>query len=342
MATVMEREILSQPEALRSAYEANYAKAKTLAEEIKRLKINQIIVAARGSSNNASLYFKYLCEISVGIPVNFVYPSIITQYKGKLRLNNACLFAVSQSGRALDALTVMQEAREQGAMTVAVTNDPDSPLAKQAQHHMYLAVGKEEALAATRTFTAQMLTLMMVVRALEGALTEKMPPVDELIGQTLEKRAQIEAVANKYVASDELIILARGLNLSVANEIALKLQETCYINARGYAISDFHHGPFALVNKKTRILMIAVNDHVFNDAVEMLDKVRPTGADVTLLTDDERLAGKYDSVLLPKAEESLMPFSCVAAGQLMSCLLSVMRGINPDKPRGLNKVTVTK
>lgn len=345
MTTIMEKEIFSQPEVLPVAYRENLAPVHALAKEIKERRISQILVAARGSSNNAALYFKYLCEITVGLPVNFIYPSIITQYRGKLNIKNACVIGVSQSGKALDVITVLEEGKAQGSLTAAVTNYPDSPLARAAEHRMYLNVGEERALAATKTFSAQMLVLYMLVAALEN--TDSMPdaaipPVAELIEKTLESRDSVSAVADKYTGSSELIILARGLNLSVANEIALKLQETCYINARGYSISDFHHGPFALVNKKSQILIIAVTDHVYDDAVQMIEKILPTGADITVLTDKPELYGRFGGLLLPHAPERLMPFAAASAGQLMSCLLSVKRGIDPDKPRGLSKVTVTK
>ncbi|HPG92554.1 MAG TPA: SIS domain-containing protein [Clostridia bacterium] len=344
MNTMMEKEIFSQPAALKNTYDTNLVLAEKLAGIIKRQDISQIIVAARGSSNNASLYFKYLCEINVGIPVNFVYPSIITQYKGKLKMKDACVFGVSQSGKALDVRTVLKEAQAQGAVTVAITNDLTSPMALETQYHFYLDVEEEQALAATKTYTAEMLVLQMIVNALldeNTHLPAKMPPVNEYIKQVLDLKPQITELADKYVESDEMIILGRGLNLSSANEIALKLQETCYINARSYAISDFHHGPFAIVNEKSRILILAMNDAVYEDAVNMIEKLKPSKADVTVFTDNKELLNHCEGILLPHVEEIYTPYLCVTAGQLLSCILSQKRGINPDSPRGLNKVTIT-
>lgn len=345
MITIMEKEIFSQPAALKNTYDTNLVLAEKLAGLIKKQDISQIIVAARGSSNNASLYFKYLCEISVGIPVNFIYPSIITQYKGKLKMKDACVFGVSQSGKALDVQMVLKEAQAQGAVTVAITNDLTSPMALETQYHFYLDVEEEQALAATKTYTAEMLVLQMIVNALNDENTHlpaKMPPVSEYIKKVLDSKPRISELADKYVDCDEMIILGRGLNLSSANEIALKLQETCYINARSYAISDFHHGPFAIVNDKTRILILAMNDAVYGDAVAMIEKLKPSGADITVFTDNEQLYRDCDGLLLPSVEEIYTPYLCATAGQLMSCILSQKRGINPDCPRGLNKVTITK
>lgn len=346
MASVTAREIFSQGTVLKNTYETNLVLAEKLAAIIKKRKINQIVVAARGSSNNACLYFKYICEIFAGIPVNFAHPSVVTLYQGKLNLKNTVVIGVSQSGRAADVKTVLAGAAAQGAITVAITNDLTSPLALGTQYHFYLDVDEEKGVAATKTFTAQMLVLEMIVEALAAdncrlpARNQKLPV---LINQVLELKPQIDALAEHFVDVNEVFLLSRGINLAIGNEIALKLQEMCYINARNYAISDFHHGPIALVSEKSRIIILSTLGHTERDVLEIVETIRPTGADITAICDSTELAAMCNrGVILPAGDETFSPFACVVAGQLLACSLAEKRSLDPDSPRRMKKPTITR
>jgi glucosamine--fructose-6-phosphate aminotransferase (isomerizing) len=346
METLMRREILSRSAALKNTYQTNLELAEKLAAAVKERGITHVLVSARGSSNNALVYFKYLCEIYAGLPVTFVNPSVITLYGAKLNMKNTLVLGVSQSGKALDVLLVMQEAERQGALTAAVTNNLLSPLALNSKYHFYLDVGEELSVAATKTFTAQMLVMKMLATSLtEGE--EKMPArmlkLPLLFERVFAMEKDIERLADALVNTKQMIVLSRGIALAAGLEIALKLQETCYLNARAYAISDFYHGPFALVGEDSSLLVFALKGKTFDDALAILEKLKPLGCAVTLFTQSGELAAKYqNSLLLPDADETLSPFVAAAAGQLLSLHLSLKRGLNPDKPRGLNKVTVTK
>lgn len=347
MESIMEREILSQSKVLNQTYDTNLELAEKLAKVIKQKNVKQIIVAARGSSNNACIYFKYMCEIYAGIPVSFVHPSVITMYDGKLDMSGAVVLGVSQSGQALDVRTVLQKAQKQGAITVAITNSLTSPMALETQYHFYLDVDEEKSVAATKTFTAQMLVMEMIVMALlspESRLPYGLEKIPELLEKTYALRDKIENLANHLLDQDQVIILSRGLNLAVGKEIALKLQETCYVNASSYAISDFYHGPFALVGENTHILILAMEGDTMKDSLDMINALRPTGADISVLTQNEKLAKQFtaSSLVLPQSDEILSPFVATVAGQILAMLLSVKRGINPDSPRGLKKITITK
>lgn len=347
MQTIMEKEILSQSKVLQQTYETNLELAEKLAKVIKQKNIRQIIVAARGSSNNACTYFKYMCEIYAGIPVSFVHPSVITMYNGKLDMSGCVVLGVSQSGQALDVRTVLTKATKQGAITVAITNNLTSPMALETQYHFYLDVEEEKSVAATKTFTAQMLVLEMIVMALispENRLPYGLKDIPALLEKTFALRESLEKLADHLAEQSQVIILSRGLNLAVGREIALKLQETCYINARSYAISDFYHGPFALAGEGTHILILAMEGETMRDAVDMVNALRPTGVDISLLTQNKTLAAQFpnSSVILPSSSEILSPFVSTVAGQILALSLSIRRGINPDSPRGLKKVTITK
>lgn len=342
----MYREILSQSKVLKNTYETNQELAQRLAKNIKDKKIKQIFVVARGSSNNACMYFKYLCEILVGIPVNFVNPSVITAYKGKLDMSNSVVIGVSQSGKALDVQLVLFEASKQGATCVAVTNSLTSSLSLTTQYHFYLDVEEEISVAATKTFTAQMLVLQMIVFALADEKTHlpsKLPILPSLLDSTFELAPQLDILADKLLVAKELFVLSRGLALAVGDEIALKLQETCYLNARSYAISNFHHGPFALVNADSNILLIALNGQTYLDNQEIFNKLSSVGCNIyTISQSQELVSSSAFGVLLPECDQFYAPFSAVVAGQLLANSLSLKRSLNPDSPRGLSKVTITK
>lgn len=346
MDTLMRQEIFSQSTVLKNTYQTNLALAEKLAAVVKEKGIKNIMACARGSSFNSLLYFKYLCEIYAGIPVTFVNPSVITLYEGKLNMKNTLILAVSQSGKALDVLTVMQEGERQGALTVAVTNNLQSPLAQNAKYHFFLDVGEELSVAATKTFTAQMLIMKMLASSLtEGGeqMPARMLKLPLLFERVFALEERIDKLAEQLTDTKQMIVLSRGISLAAGQEIALKLQETCYLNARSYAISDFYHGPFALVDSASCVLVFALKGKTLEDAKVMLEKLEERGCKIILFTQSGELAEKYqNSLLLPDTDETLAPFTAVAAGQILSLLLSLKRGLNPDKPRGLNKVTITK
>lgn len=346
MPTLMEQEIFSQSTVLKQTYRNNVLKVEALARLIKSRRFPYIMMAARGSSDNACLYFKYLCEIRYGIPVAFIYPSIVTQYDGKLDLKDAILICVSQSGEAFDIRKVMEKTARQGGVTVAITNNAESPLAKGAQHHLCMDVGPEQSMPATKTFTAELLLLGMLVTALEradGMLPETPGRLPELIEEVLRLQPAIDRLAERWTDVREAFVLARGVNLCVSREICCKLQETCYLNATSYALSDFMHGPFALVEPETRVMLVAMNDEAREDALAMIAALGAVGAKPLLFTDSADLAALVeDHVLLPRSDLFLSPFASTVAGQLFACSLAASRGIDPDRSRNIRKVTITR
>lgn len=341
MNTKMESEILSQKDLLINSIKNNDEKLKALAKIIKTQKPSKIIIVARGSSDNACTFFKYYAEIKLGIPVLPFYPSVITAYNSNFNFADSIVIGVSQSGQALDCITVMKEARKQKATVIAITNYDDSNMAKECDIHLNLSVGVENSVAATKTFTSEMLILKGVVDyCLEGKTNEV--EVEESITDAINNADNIKICAKRLFTSDQIIVLSRGLSLSVANEIALKLQETSYINARSYAISDFHHGPFALTNENMKFIIIAVDDKTNKDALEIINKIKETKADITLITNDVSMTKHCDySIMLKNYGGDSLPFGASVVGQFLALNISLLKNLNPDCPRGLNKVTVT-
>lgn len=341
--TIMETEIRAQSQSLRDCYRHNIELIKQIAQKVKALGIKHIIVSARGSSDHACGYFKYLCEIFAGFPVTMAAPSVVTVYNGRLDMSGTLVIGVSQSGEAEDVRAVLKRANDQHALTVSITNRPDSPMAREADYHLFLNVGEEKSVAATKTFTAQMYILAFIVAQLADSaeLTEALLRVPDLIDDVINRQALIDESSDRLVRADDCYILGRGISYAAAQEAALKLQETTYIKARAFATSDFYHGPFAVLDANTFVLMIAPDDKTAKDSGDMLKRIKDTGADVTVFTDNKEI--KADSVvLLPSCDEFTTPFIYTVCAQLFACNLSVKRGLSPDTPRGLNKVTITK
>lgn len=345
MSTIMEQEIAQQPQGLLDCYSYNIKLIKEIALEAKTKNVRHIMMAARGSSDNACNYFKYMCEIYVGIPVSFAAPSVLTLYNGKLDLSDTMVIGVSQSGKAADVMEILNRAKNQGSITVSVTNNLSSPMATCSKFHIFLNVGEEKSVAATKTYMAQMYALALIAAEMSEneQLKKDLQQAPAKISEVIKLSKQIGESAQRYVKATDCYVLSRGINYAAAQETGLKIQETTYIKARAYAISDFHHGPFAVVDNKTYVLILAPSDKSQKDAEEMIDKVAATGADLTVFTDNAKLADKVNSlVLLPACPESISPFIYVTCAQMFACYLSVARGLNPDAPRGLKKVTITK
>ena len=346
--TLMEKEILEQPKVLATLKAANMDTIKALVADIKaRGGVKAVYFAARGTSDHASIYAQYLIGTLVGVPCGLATPSVITAYNGKLDLSDCLVFGVSQSGKAADALAVMDRAKENGAITVSVTNDLESPMAKAAKYHLYCNAGEEKSVAATKTFTTQMFNLALFVAEWSDneELKNLLDKVPEALAKMLEYiPAQIDAIINRYRYMNDGFVLARGMNYPIALEGTLKLQETNYVKMKGYAVSDFHHGPLAQVEVDTPVFLYASKGPVFKDCLEMLAKLDDIGAEVIVVSDDKELVeSRKFGFLIPDLGSDMVSiyFNAVFA-QLFACKLTAVKGRNPDAPRNLKKVTITK
>jgi glucosamine--fructose-6-phosphate aminotransferase (isomerizing) len=341
--TLMEKEMLEEPARIADAFSENEQRVQEIAKIVKSRGIHSIVLSARGSSDNSGTYFKYLCEVIAGIPVAFAAPSVITLYDGKLDLSTCLTIGVSQSGKAEDVLAILNLAKKQNGFVVSVTNDKNSPMAKAADFHLFLNAGTEESVAATKTFVSQMYVLAMLAAALgeSDVLAKELQKVPHILEETARIKYAIARQTDSMKSSQSCYVLGRGFNNAIAHEFALKLQETTYIKAFGFATSDFHHGPFAMVDEATTVLLLAPADKSMPDSLEIISKLKKAGAKIIAFTDDANLPVP-DKILVPSVHEYISPFVYVLAGQMFSCDLSLKRGLNPDKPRGLNKITITK
>lgn len=342
----MWEEICEQPAALKRCLETNREVINMLVEALDSHDISSVVIAARGTSDHAGIYGKYVIESTLGIPVALAAPSVVTVYGKSLKLKNSLVIGISQSGKAADVLEIIREGNKQGAITVAITNFNDSPLANEASYHLYTDAGLEKSVAATKTFTTQMYLLanLAAVWAKDADMQQQLSKVPDLVSKTLELSDVIKEKVQRYRYMNECFVLARGMNYSIAMETALKIQETCYVRARAYAVSDFHHGPFAMIDKDMPVILLAPEGPSLKDNEEMIYKLKDAGAELVIFSDkDEILELGTTSFRIPKAGSDLLsPFCNAVVAQMFACNLSLARGLNPDSPRGLNKVTITK
>ena len=341
--TKMFYEIGQQPKVLKELEGANKAVLNEIKDEVKKRGIKSFTMVARGSSDNACAYFKYIAEIYCGIPVTLAACGVYTMYDGALDLKDTLVIGVSQSGRAEDVMEVMRRAQKSGSLTVAITNELDSPMAKLADKHFYLNAEKEQSVAATKTFTAQLYALLLIAYYVSGnkKLSEALKKIPEGVAKVIEGADEISKTAEKLKDTKDAFVLARGINYAACLESTLKMQETTYIKAKGYPSSDFQHGPFAMLDENATVLLLIPQGESFKDMSEMLEKVNATGAKTIVYTDTD-LKGTLSTVKIPSGSDIETPFYNVVTTQLLVNNLSVIKGNNPDAPRGLKKVTITK
>lgn len=345
--TKMEKEILEQPKVLASLKATNDSTLKNLVSDIKQRDIKLVYFAARGTSDHASIYASYMISTFVGVPTALALPSVVTAYNGKLNLKDALVIGVSQSGKAADVLAVMERAKANGALTVAVTNDLSSPMATYGDYHLYCNAGVEESVAATKTFTSQMYLLALLAAYWSGnqQLIADLDKVPAAVEQELSYVPQeIDKIVQRYRYMENGFVLGRGINLAIAYETMLKLQETNYVKMKGYAVSDFWHGPLAQVDEGTFVILYASEGPVFENCKEMLAKLDSIGAEVILVSDNEEIvANRPLAIKIPKlGSDAVSPFLFAVFAQMFACKLTAVKGRNPDAPRNLNKVTITK
>jgi glucosamine--fructose-6-phosphate aminotransferase (isomerizing) len=339
-------EIFEQPSVLDRLLATQLEPARAIAEAVRRRGAQWVLVAARGSSDNAALYAKYLWGSWNGLAVALATPSLFTLYGTPPRLTGALVVGISQSGRSPDIVSVLAEGRRQGALTLAITNDPDSPLAAAAELVLATAAGPELAIAATKTYAAQLLAIALLATALreDSERETALHAVPALVAEALTLDRDCEQAARGYRAMTQCAVLGRGFNYATAHEWSLKLKELTYVAAQPYSSADFRHGPLAMVGRGFPILAVAPGGAVFADLMALLSQlVSERGAELVAISDQPAaLALARTPLRLPEAlPEWLSPLVGVVPAQLFSYHLARAMGRDEEAPRGLRKVTET-
>ncbi len=338
----MLNEIFEQPDVLEKTIASEIKKITRIGVAIKKRDIDLIILVARGSSDNACHFGRYLLEITCGIPVSLSAPSVHTLYKAKLDLRRALVIGVSQSGEGVDVNEVIEKSKSSGALTLAITNHARSSLSKIANETLLIHAGREKSVAATKTYTGQMLHFYLLAKAISGKKigVSKIP---SLAFSALKLRDEVAEIVERYIFMEQCVVVGRGMNYGNAHELALKLMETCYVVAERFSSADFFHGPLAVVEKRFPVILFAPKGPTQKLNAQLLAKLRELNADSLSITNDktiQRLSGR--SVFLNEnIEEILSPIPFVIPAQMFAALLAKQKGLNPDSPRSLSKITST-
>jgi glucosamine--fructose-6-phosphate aminotransferase (isomerizing) len=343
--THLYKEIHEQPEVLEYLLNNERDKIIEIASLIDKLKPSNVIIAARGTSDNVGRYAKYLLGAENGLNVGLAAPSLFTIYKKPPRFKNSLVMGISQSGQSPDIVAVLAEAQRQGAQTLAITNDPESPLADTVDMTVNLHAGVEKSVAATKTYTTSLLAVAMLSAALSksAAMWDALDGIPKAVLKTLEIDPLAVIAASRWRFTNRCVVIGRGFNYASAFEIALKLKELTYIIAEPYSPADLLHGPFAIVERDFPVIVIAPNGAILPNIKKLLEDLCQTGADTLIISDDKDTLNMGDLPLrLPyPLPEWLSPIASIVAGQLFALRLTETKKLDIDRPRRLKKVTRT-
>ena len=348
----MLEEIREQPSALEKTLRMGLRPAANLARAIALKKPRTIVLAARGTSDNAAQFGRYLLEIATGIPVSLAAPSVTTLYRAKLDFKDALIVAVSQSGESTDTNLVLERGREQGALTVGITNEPASSLAKLAEHVFFVRAGRERSVAATKTYTGQVMLLYLLAHALGAKIAiDDLRRVPGWAADALKLEDEIAARAERYRFMDQAVVVGRGLNYANAFEFALKMMETCYVVAERFSSADFLHGPIAMVERNFPLFLFAPAGVTWDGTRDMLARLAALKAETLIFTDrsNREAAAHPRAIVIPaniaargaRPAELFTPIPYIIPAQIFAASLAAWKGLDPDRPRTLSKVTRT-
>lgn len=350
--SLMLDEIREQPAVLEAVLHAEMATFRALCSRFEKERPRFIVLAARGTSDNAAQFGRYLIEIATGIPVSLAAPSVFTLYRAEMDFREVLYVGLSQSGESTDVNTCIRRARELGAMTIGVTNDATGTLASLAEQTILLHAGAECSVAATKTWVAQLLSMYLLAWSLGADLTlEQIRRMPDWTAAALALEPELVDRAQRYVFAEKAIVVGRGFNYSNALEFALKLMETCYVMADSFSSADFLHGPIAIAERGIPAFAFAPPGPTWPGMAETLARLESAGT-VPLLITDERNSEACQrksiiSVPPPDGCESTLPMDVLTPilyavpAQLLAAHIADQKGLNPDRPRMLEKVTQT-
>jgi glutamine---fructose-6-phosphate transaminase (isomerizing) len=342
--SLMLQEIKQQPEALARTLREEVPKIAALSRFLATRDIRLIVLVARGSSDNAALFGRYLLEITSRIPVSLAAPSVHTLYHAKLNLRNALVVGVSQSGEGTDINLVLENARKAGAFTLGITNESRSAMAQLVDEVLLIRAGKERSVAATKTYTGQLLMFHLLAAALQQSKgLEKLQQLPELASRCLELEPVIQKLVERYRFINHCLVVGRGLIYANVYELAIKLMETCYVVSERFSSADFLHGPVAMIEADFPVIVFAPPGKTFGDMLQLTRQLRRLRAEALVISSEASILNQAtQSLRIPvKIDEFLAPIPYIIPGQLFAAMLADVKGLSPDRPRSLKKVTKT-
>lgn len=341
----LEQEIAEQPAVIERLIGQGQPRAKQIADAIREADPAFVVIAARGTSDNAGRYAQYLFGITANLSVGLAAPSIHTLYGAKPNLSRALVIGISQSGQAEDVRQVINDARQQGALTVSITNDSESPLAQAATYHLPVDAGPELSVAATKTYTTELTAIAMLATELadRDSMRDELRQLPRWVRETVSLAETTATWAQRYRYMDRFAAIGRSLNYCTAFEISLKIKELCYITGVEYSEADFRHGPIALIQPGFPVICVAPKGQTLPGMVDLLHKLHERNAECLVISNAPEVLALAQSPM-PIAEhvpEWLSPVASVIPGQLLAMNIAIAKGHTIDRPTGLNKVTVT-
>jgi glucosamine--fructose-6-phosphate aminotransferase (isomerizing) len=339
------QEIHQQAGVIRKLVSTPQEPIKELAQKIKDREITHVFIAARGTSDNAGRYAKYLLGAHNQLVVSLAAPSLFTIYSQPPILSNSLVLGISQSGKSPDIVSVLKEGQKQGALTAAITNYPQSDLGNAAELVLDLQAGEEVSLAATKTYTAQLTSLALLSAELDSSeeCWKDLRSLPDKMESIFENEAHFDDLAERYRYMTHCVTIGRGYNYASAFEFSLKMKELTYTIAEPYSSADFLHGPVALVDRGFPTFVIAPDGKMNAELKSLINKVQERHAEVILISNHPGLLGMAEHVMkLPTGiPEWLSPIPAILPAQMFAMYLAHTRGIDVDNPRGLHKVTET-
>ncbi len=344
--SIMRDEILEQPNAIRSAIEQGVGPVTSLVAAMQDRDIRHVVIAARGTSDNAAVYAKYLIEIVCGLPVTLAAPSVFTLYDATLALSGSLVLGISQSGQATDVVQTLSSARAAGALTACITNVAGSPLTEVSDHPFLCHAGMERAVAATKSYTTSLALIALLAALLshDSALLANLRGLPDAIHATLGIEPEIARSVERYRYMTECAVLARGINQATALEVALKITETSYLAAKPFSGADFLHGPIAMIAPGFTCMIFAPDGRGYPSLLELALTLQEREAELIVVAHSPEILGLAERPLAieTQIDEMLSPLLYIVPGQLWAYHLAKARGTDPDRPRGLHKVTLTR
>jgi glucosamine--fructose-6-phosphate aminotransferase (isomerizing) len=345
MDSILQREIYEQPQAVERFIAGQITDADRLAYEIARRDVKYVLIAARGTSDNAARYAQYVFGAFNHLPVALATPSLYTLYSSPPHMDGALVIGISQSGRSPDIVSVIEAARKQDQPTLAITNEPDSRLAHAAEWVLPLQCGDEKAVAATKTYTTSLAALALLSTALSADAPRRaeLMRLPDYMGLTLHGLEDGIGRIERYRYVGRSAVIGRGFNYATAFEIALKVKELTRVVTESYSSADFLHGPISVIEPGFPLILVAPSGKVFDDLSALANEARRRGAELIIISDDNDLLqqAQLPMALPPNVPEWLSPLIAVLPGQLFAMHLALAKGFNIDQPVGLTKVTET-
>lgn len=338
--SIMAQEIWEQPRVLTDVLDKNKAVIREIVSLLRKHPPQAVCIVARGTSDHVGVFTKYLGEYFLGIPFTLMASSLINVYRRPFDFSGKVVLAISQSGQGPDVLGVVREAKRQGALTISVTNEENSPLARDSGAVLRCYAGLERSVAATKTCTASMMAIAGLIGQWANAdsFIDNLLRVPDGLLRLFDRSHRIEMGLTPFSRSEHCLVVARGFNYASALETALKLQETSGIDARGYSAADLQHGPIAMAHEKCPALVYAVNGPALSSVLETVSLLKTSNVPVWMIGN----AGGVERFDLPEIpSEEVSPFFTTVFGQIFAERLSSAKKRNPDAPPGLTKVTRT-